>query len=313
MINKLRNLIEKLDIGLIVLDEVQNLNFDAQLENSIGSLLLLTNSTKVSFALVGTEYSHRLFNDIRDLYALRRAGSEIVADNYCDSEQYFAALVKKLFLYQWFNPRVEPDSELIDALKKYSIGIIDQLINIYSFMQIDYLQASNKPIINADYVARTAKKHFPNMHKILMAANPQAEAEKQKIIEAANREIEQITNASDQSRNSLETILNNPDFISPPPAADSLLDEIVQSVYTVVGSRYNTDSISASTQKIINLQKKKQGITDKHTLCQLVFEDLSKKKSDKRKSVSTVSPKEKKIQIASILHNASVSQDNPVI
>lgn len=42
--------------------------------------------------------------------------------------------------YQWFDTIVKPNEELISALYDESKGIIDQLISIYMYMQIDYIR-----------------------------------------------------------------------------------------------------------------------------------------------------------------------------
>ena len=52
---KVRELVETFAIGMIILDEIQLIDFQSTKENSFESLMTLTNRTKVAIAVVGTE------------------------------------------------------------------------------------------------------------------------------------------------------------------------------------------------------------------------------------------------------------------
>ena len=149
--DKVRELIEKFAIGIIIFDEVQHLHFDASLENSFESILELCNQTKVAFGIVGTEdaYSKIFAGNLRQS---RRLGPEIHADRYCKDKGLFTNLVLKLFQYQWFDSLVAPTEELVNALYNCTKGIIDQLIGLFMFMNLDYMNATRKPTIDAKYV-----------------------------------------------------------------------------------------------------------------------------------------------------------------
>lgn len=163
--DKVRALIEQFSIGIIIFDEIQNLDFNTSLENSFESILELINQTKVAFGVVGTEDAYRMLF-AGNLRQSRRLGTEIHADKYCQDKKLFSIIVNKLFSYQWFDELVKPTNDIIDALYTCSHGIIDQLIGIYIFMNIDYVRAKKKAIIDSDYVYKTAARHYTGMQSI---------------------------------------------------------------------------------------------------------------------------------------------------
>lgn len=194
--DKVRELIEKFAIGMIVFDEIQHLNFDSTLENSFESILELTNQTKVAFGVVGTEDAYdKIFAG--NLRQARRLGAEIHADKYCGNKKLFHYIVNRLFKYQWFDTLVEPTQEIVDALYACTHGIIDQLIGLYSYMNFDYLNAQGKPVVDAEFVWKTANRHYPGMLKLLdKVTTAEAEQARAELMKKANDELNQILEAA---------------------------------------------------------------------------------------------------------------------
>ena len=119
--------------------------------------------------MVGTRFSKKFLNKLDDLKSRRRLGVEIPADSYTQNEKFVFEFIDWLFQYQLFSPYVEPTVEIKKALMECSVGIIDQIVSIFSFMNTDYIirPAHKKPIISADYVREIANKYFPSMQDIL--------------------------------------------------------------------------------------------------------------------------------------------------
>ena len=167
--NKLRNIIERLCIGMIILDEFQNMSLDSSSENSMDALLFLGNETKVVFGVVGTRFSKNFLNKPDDLKSRRRLGVEIPADSYCQNEKFVYEFIDWLFQFQMFIPYVTPNAEIKDALMECSAGIIDQIISIFSFMNTDYIMRppEKRAAVNGIYVREIANKYFPSMQRLL--------------------------------------------------------------------------------------------------------------------------------------------------
>lgn len=194
-----RRYIELFAVGIIVFDEIQLIDFESTKENSFEGLMTLANQTKVAMAVVGTEDAYeRMFTKLR---TSRRLGIEINASSYCEDKNYFALLVHQLLRYQWFDKQLEVTNELVDALYTYSAGIIDQLIGIYMYMNIDYVNASSKPIVDAEYVKKTAEKHYPGIQSVLAdMANPLNDKKRADIVRTANMEMDRAMDKANQER-----------------------------------------------------------------------------------------------------------------
>lgn len=298
--DRVRQLIEKFAIGIIIFDEIQHIHFDATLENSFESILELSNKTKVAFGVVGTEDAYdKIFSG--NLRESRRLGAEIHADVYCQNRVLFDYNVKQLFKYQWFNKLVEPDEELIDKLYDCTKGIIDQLIGLYMYMNIDYVRAQRKPKVNADYVQRTMERHYPGMMDLLSdLKDPKVEAERAKLAKQANDDMQQI--AQEEKRKAAEKAALN---ANKTPDAERIVElkQFVVSRIMEIDDRFNASTIENMVDKVLVSKEGKEKSNDDIAIMRMTFKKLqSAGKTDKRKA-----PKKKKASPAEIL---SLLEDN---
>ena len=77
--------------------------------------------------------------------------------------------------------------EVGEALFLVTKGVIDQVIKIYSHMQLEYIRSENKPKINRNYVIEIAEKYYPGTLKLLK-----------------NKLVNTITNGNEKGLNSKE-------------------------------------------------------------------------------------------------------------
>lgn len=87
---------------------------------------------------------------------------------------------------------MEPTPEILDAFYQVTGGIIDQLIGVYMFTQIDYLLASRGNTINSKQILKVAKTHYPGMQDLLKDLNPQLEKTRREMKEKADMELDMI-------------------------------------------------------------------------------------------------------------------------
>lgn len=292
--DRVRYLIEKFAIGIIIFDEIQHIHFDATLENSFESILELSNQTKVAFGVVGTEDSYgKIFSG--NLRQARRLGAEIHADLYCANRRLFEYNARQLFKYQWFNNLVEPDNEIIDTLFECTKGIIDQLVGVYMYMNIDYVRAERKPKINADYVRRTIERHYPGMMELLSdLKNPKTEAQRAKAVKEANDEMQRI--AQEEKRKAAEKATME---ANQAPDADQIVElkEFVVSRIMELDERYNPSTIENMVDKVLGSKEGKEKAGDNIAFMRLVYKRLQDTgKTDKRRA-----SKKKKLSPAQIV------------
>ena len=162
---KVRALVERFAVGIIIFDEIQLINFEHTKENTFDSLLTLANRTKTAIAVVGTEDAkEKMFGELR---TARRLGTVINGNNYCKSRKFFDILAGDLFRYQWFDQPISYTKEIGDTLFDLTKGIIDQLISIYSAVQIEYLHSTKKPVVDGEYFRKVARKYYSGIQDVL--------------------------------------------------------------------------------------------------------------------------------------------------
>ena len=204
---KVRSFIELFGVGIIIFDEIQLIDFQHTKENSFDSLLTLANRTKVAIAVVGTEDARdKMFHELR---TARRVGTMINGNRYCENREFFEYLVSQIFEYQWFKEPVEVTDEIIDALYDVTKGIIDQLVSIYSYMNIEAITARKKIEINADFIHHVADKYYPGIQDVLGSIECNADAlELENIRKNADARISKLMDEAKQEQE-MKTIKEN--------------------------------------------------------------------------------------------------------
>lgn len=203
---RIKHLIERFGIGIIIFDEIQLIDFASTKENSFEGLMTLANRTKVAIAAVGTEDAYdKMFNG--KLRTARRLGTTIIGHQYCFCKEYFRFLVKQLFNYQWTKQLVTPDQRLVECLYQNTKGIIDQLIGVYIFMQIDCVNAAEEPVINQKFINNVVNSHYPGIRILLQNLdNHSAEIERAELIRSGNKDIDILLDEEKQKMNAAELI-----------------------------------------------------------------------------------------------------------
>ena len=265
---KIKNYIELFSIGMIIFDEIQLIDFEHTKENSFDSLLTLANRTKVAIAVVGTEDARdKMFKELR---TARRVGTLVNGNLYCGNKKFFDVMVKNLFKYQWFETRVEVTEEISDALYEVSKGIIDQLIGVYSCMNIDSIKSSGKTKIDGEYVRKIARKYYPGIQNVL--ANLESEENERRLMEIREKAEFEISKLLDEERQKQETekIMNASLEI-----AHSEIDlyNVVQNIKTLY-DEYSDSQIEDAFKKVM-AKKTSAGKTERE-ISRSVIEQLQK-------------------------------------
>lgn len=299
--DKIRELIELFSVGVIVIDEIQYIDFRGTRENSIQTLLTLTNSTQVGLIVLGTEDAHNKM--CTNLQLRRRLGRTIIAHRYCENYDFFNTIVHRLFKYQWFNEQIHPSKELVDCLFSLTKGIIDQLISLYILMHLDYYMLSKKPTIDSNYIISVFDKHCPGLKEILN--NLQDPYEQEKLDTQTTKTHEEIqslfTLIQEQEAIKEVTEYNN-------EVAENDSDKLVSSIpkENIIGhiskrilsyfDDYNEDTVLTACEKVYKALREE--IYNEDLFIKYVIKTLLKGKSDKRaRSKSPLSPEEQHAQI----------------
>ncbi len=280
---KVKELVEKFAVGIIIFDEIQLIDFEHTKENTFDSLLTLANRTKVAIAVVGTEDARdKMFNELR---TARRIGNMINGNLYCNNKRFFEFLAKQLFMYQWFDEPVELTQNIIDALYDVTKGIIDQLIGIYLFMNVDYIKREdNRPVVDAAYVYKTAEKYYPGIQKVLAGfENGENENKLAVILRDAKLKLNRMMDEAKQDKVMQELINNNKDQnVVKTVKLRAVIDKIEQ-----IYDEYSDSQIEKTFNKIIG--KKGNEHKSEKEITRLVVEALQK---TPKRNVSKTSSKQ---------------------
>lgn len=263
---KVRSFIELFGVGIIIFDEIQLIDFQHTKENSFDSLLTLANRTKVAIAVVGTEDARdKMFHELR---TARRVGTMINGNRYCENREFFEYLVSQIFEYQWFKEPVEVTDEIIDALYDITKGIIDQLVSIYSCMNIEAITARKKVEINADFIHCVADKYYPGIQDVLGSIEYNADAlELENIRKNADVRISKLMDEAKQEQE-MKTIKENGTA-----KPDVSLHNVAANIRTIYDD-YTDSQIEEAYNKVIR-KASSSGKSEKE-ITRLVVETLQK-------------------------------------
>lgn len=113
-------------IGLLVVDEIQNVVNSKNGKNLIGSLTQLINNSGISICMVGTPESEVFFEQAMQL-ARRSVGLKYTALPY---DEHFCEVCKCLFSYQYVRNITQIDNTIIDWLYQHSAGVISIVVSL---------------------------------------------------------------------------------------------------------------------------------------------------------------------------------------
>jgi len=276
--DKIKELVEVFNIGVILFDEIQLINFKKTNEHSFESLMTLANRTKVGIGVIGTEDAYGdMFKVLR---SARRTGTLISADKYCSNYRFFEHVTTQLFKYQWFDEEIPVTREIVDCLYKYSKGIIDQLIGIYSFMQIDYLRKpiKNRPKIDESFITSVVEKHYKGIQNLLedIVYNSSTD-EYRKIIQNAKHEMNSIF--ADKQDETTNVIVDECSDIG------AMKRNVLQNILSC-HDEYTNDEIINAFEKVYNLNDNKSKTEKELSILTIKMLINSSKPKEKNKKIT---------------------------
>lgn len=149
-------------IGLLVVDEIQNVVNSKNGKNLIGALTQLINNSGISICMVGTPESTIFFEGAMQL-ARRSVGLQYTSLNYDD---YFRNFCKLLFQYQYTANRIEITDAIIEWLYEHSAGIISVVVSLIHDAQ-ELAIITGKEILNLDTLNEAYKQRLSMLHEYI--------------------------------------------------------------------------------------------------------------------------------------------------
>ena len=149
-------------IGLLIVDEIQNVVNSKNGKSLIGALTQLINNSGISICMVGTPESTVFFEQAMPL-ARRSLGLQYNALEY---DRYFCDLCCTLFGYQYVKQRTEITPGVIEWLYEHSAGIVSVVVSlIHDAQEIAILNGSE--VLNLDSLNEAYQKRLSLLHGYL--------------------------------------------------------------------------------------------------------------------------------------------------
>lgn len=211
------------NIGMLVVDEIQNVVNSKNGKSLIGALTQLINNSGISICMVGTPESTVFFEQAMQL-ARRSVGLQYTTMKYDD---YFQSFCKIIFKYQFLKNRTEITAAITEWLYEHSVGIISVVVSlIHDAQEIAIL--TGKEVLNLDTLNEAYQQRLTLLHGYIQPSVIQNKPTTKKKKTAASVKKNQIQSQPKQERYSITEIAER-------AKAENLdVVELLKEVYTVI-------------------------------------------------------------------------------
>lgn len=146
-------------IGLLVVDEIQNVVNNKSGKSLVAMLTQLINNSGISICMVGTPEVEVFFESV-DYLARRTIGLRYTS---CPYGNYFIEVCEKVFKYQYTLKKTELTDSFVDWLYEHSGGILSNVIFLFHDTQ-ELAILSDKEEISINLFNETYKQRMNMLH-----------------------------------------------------------------------------------------------------------------------------------------------------
>ena len=213
-------------IGMLVVDEIQNVVNSKNGKSLIGALTQLINNSGISICMVGTPESTVFFESAMQL-ARRSVGLQYTTMNY---DEYFQSFCKVIFKYQFLKNHTEITAAIKEWLYEHSAGVVSIVISlIHDAQEIAIL--TGKEVLNLDTLNEAYQQRLSLLHGYIQPSVIQNNSTTRKKKAAASVKKNQSAVAKQAEEQTSYSISE----IAEKAKAENLdVVELLKEVYTVV-------------------------------------------------------------------------------
>ena len=146
-------------IGMLVVDEIQNVVNSKNGKSLIGALTQLINNSGISICMVGTPESTVFFESAMQL-ARRSVGLQYTTMNY---DEYFQSFCKMIFKYQFLKNRTEITAAITEWLYEHSAGVVSVVISLLHDAQ-EIAILTGREVLNLDTLNEAYQQRLALLH-----------------------------------------------------------------------------------------------------------------------------------------------------
>lgn len=211
------------NIGMLVVDEIQNVVNSKNGKSLIGALTQLINNSGISICMVGTPESTVFFEQAMQL-ARRSVGLQYTTMKY---DEYFQSFCKVIFKYQFLKNHTEITAAITEWLYEHSAGVVSVVVSlIHDAQEIAIL--TGKEVLNLDTLNEAYQQRLTLLHGYIQPSVIQNKPTTKKQKTAASVKKNQIQSQPKQERYSITEIAER-------AKAENLdVVELLKEVYTVI-------------------------------------------------------------------------------
>lgn len=211
------------NIGMLVVDEIQNVVNSKNGKSLIGALTQLINNSGISICMVGTPESTVFFEQAMQL-ARRSVGLQYTTMKY---DEYFQSFCKIIFKYQFLKNQTEITAAITEWLYEHSAGVVSVVVSlIHDAQEIAIL--TGKEVLNLDTLNEAYQQRLTLLHGYIQPSVIQNKPTTKKEKTAASVKKNQTQSQPKQERYSITEIAER-------AKAENLdVVELLKEVYTVI-------------------------------------------------------------------------------
>ena len=211
------------NIGMLVVDEIQNVVNSKNGKSLIGALTQLINNSGISICMVGTPESTVFFEQAMQL-ARRSVGLRYTTMKY---DEYFQSFCKVIFKYQFLKNHTEITAAITEWLYEHSAGVVSVVVSlIHDAQEIAIL--TGKEVLNLDTLNEAYQQRLTLLHGYIQPSVIQNKPTTKKKKTAASVKKNQTQSQPKQKRYSITEIAER-------AKAENLdVVELLKEVYTVI-------------------------------------------------------------------------------
>lgn len=160
-------------IGILIVDEIQNVVNSKNGKNLVGMLTQLINNSGISVCMVGTPECTVFFEQAMQL-ARRSVGLQYNSLCY---DEYFESLCKTVFCYQYVQHKTDISPAIIKWLYEHSAGVVSVVISlIHDAQEIAIL--TGKEVLNIETLNMAYKQRLAILHSYIHTAETKTKTTK---------------------------------------------------------------------------------------------------------------------------------------
>ena len=188
-------------IGMLVVDEIQNVVNSKNGKSLIGSLTQLINNSGISICMVGTPESSVFFESAMQL-ARRSVGLQYTTISY---NEYFQNFCKIIFGYQFLKNHTEITSAITEWLYEHSAGVISVVVAlIHDAQEIAIL--TGKEVLDLDTLNEAYQQRLSLLHGYIQPSVVQNKTKTRKKKVADSMTTNQTESKEEQQSYSISAI-----------------------------------------------------------------------------------------------------------